>query len=272
MQKPKTLISSSKEFRKFFLLKFTEQLIINSGAKEIFELRNVLKKQEQILEEQSKERVRGVIKKIEMKERGDEIFEKLIEKNKEAMKLTQLIGLIPSITKIRPPTQETQAIPSITKIQPQAKEIQTQMTQKPRMLNVFPTAHGVLRIPEIKLPPRLQYLRPYPTDIYVDLGKLNPLVDDISVSSIECHGPSENIIVAGKMGRKKTNIILSEGEINEIINRFSTTAKIPLQEGVFKVVLGKLIISAVISDIISTRFIIRKMNFLIPPPPSTFAR
>ena len=109
-------------------------------------------------------------------------------------------------------------------------------------------------------------------DDFIDLGKLNPLINDYSVISIECYGPSENIIVTGKMGRKKTNIILSKEDIGEIINKFSTTAKIPVQEGVFKVVVGTLIISAVIADIINTRFIIRKMPLLIHPLSPTFAR
>jgi|SRR3989344_9203369 len=261
MQKSKTLINFSEEFKKYFLLKFTEQLIRNSGAKEIFELKSVLKKQEQIREEQAKERVREVIKKIERKERGDEFFEKLIEKDKKAAELTLSV----------------ESIPSITKIQSQTKEIQSpnlHIIQKPKVLNVFQTApaYGVLKIPDIRLPPRLQYLRPYPTDIHIDLGKLNPLINDYSVISIECYGPSENIIVTGKMGRKKTNIILSKEDIGEIINKFSTTAKIPVQEGVFKVVVGTLIISAVIADIINTRFIIRKMPLLIHPLSPTFAR
>ena len=46
----------------------------------------------------------------------------------------------------------------------------------------------MLRIPEIRLPPRLQYLRPRPTELEIDLAKLNPLVKDQAVKIIECNG------------------------------------------------------------------------------------
>ena len=60
---------------------------------------------------------------------------------------------------------------------------------------------------------------------------------------------------------KKKPIKKSKEEIEEIIKKFSETAKIPVHEGVFKVVVGKLIFSAVISNIIGSKFIIRKMVY-----------
>ncbi len=123
------------------------------------------------------------------------------------------------------------------------------------------TRPRVLRIPEPKLPPRFQYLTPTPTKTEIDLEKLNPLVKDPAVKAIECNGPDENIIVKGTMGTKRTNIILNKEEIDQIIKKFSETAKIPLYEGIFRVVVGKLILSAIISDVIGSKFIIKKMMY-----------
>jgi len=63
------------------------------------------------------------------------------------------------------------------------------------------------------------------------------------------------------MGTKRTNIILNKEEIDQIIKKFSETAKIPLYEGIFRVVVGKLILSAIISDVIGSKFIIKKMMY-----------
>ncbi len=119
----------------------------------------------------------------------------------------------------------------------------------------------VLRIPETRLPQTFQHLKPTPTNIEIDLGKLNAFVQDPLVKVIECNGPDENIIVHGSMGTKPTNIILKKEEIDEIIKRFAEAAKIPQDEGVFKAVFGKLILSAIISKTIGSKFVIRKMMY-----------
>ncbi len=116
-----------------------------------------------------------------------------------------------------------------------------------------------LKIPEYPLPPRLQYLRPVPTNIEIDLGKLNPFIQDTALTSIECNGPEEPLIVVGRMGMRTTNIILTKEEINGVLQRFSESSKIPLREGVFKIAVGRLILSAIVSEVIGSKFIIRKM-------------
>jgi len=61
------------------------------------------------------------------------------------------------------------------------------------------------------------------------------------------------------MGIKKTGIILDKEEIDNIIQRFSRETKIPVQEGIFKVVAGRLIFLAIISEIVGSKFTIKKM-------------
>ena len=123
------------------------------------------------------------------------------------------------------------------------------------------TGPRILTIPEPKLPQRLQYLKPVPTSIQIDFGKLNPLVRDPGVRSIECNGPDEKITVVVNAGKKATSVILTKDEIDEIIKKFSEQAKIPIGEGVFRVAVGGLILSAIISDIIGSKFIIRRINY-----------
>jgi len=120
----------------------------------------------------------------------------------------------------------------------------------------------VLRVPAQKPPAHLQYLKPARESITeIELGKLDNLIKDPAISDIECNGPNENIIVKGTMGTKKTNIILTKEEIDEIIKKFSDAAKTPVHQGFFKVVAGKMSLTAVISEITGSRFIIKKMKY-----------
>ncbi len=123
--------------------------------------------------------------------------------------------------------------------------------------------HPSLIIPEPKLPSHLEYLRPIPSkSVEIDLSKINPLIKDPAVKVIEGN-PNERVIVNGSMGTRPTSIILDKDEINEIINKFSKVAKIPINEGVYKVVAGNLVLSAVISETVGSRFVIKK---IIPTP------
>ena len=219
----------SEEFRAFFLLQFTKELIKHSGASEVFELKNVLKEkadeEKKDVEKEKKrmqymvkgkgEKIKDVIKKRESLTKKD-----LFEEFKEPMEIPLKKKLFRPLP--RPPIQR------------------------------------ILRIPEPKLPQGLQY-RPVPTNVQIDLGKLNPLVNDSNIKIIECDGPNKNIMVRGTMGRKKTSIVLNKQEVDKIITEFSKTAKIPVQEGFFKVVVGKLILSSIISDVVGSKFIIKKI-------------
>ena len=118
----------------------------------------------------------------------------------------------------------------------------------------------ILKIPEPELPETVRYLKPVPTSEEMDLANLNILVKDPLVKIIECNGPDENILVMGMMGRRSTPIKLSKEEIDEILEKFSGVSRIPLHEGLFKAAVGNLIISAVISEIVGIKFVIRKIS------------
>jgi len=127
-----------------------------------------------------------------------------------------------------------------------------------------------LIIPPPRFPLRLQYIKPTPTPtpLKLDLGKLNPLIQDPRVQTIECQGPDKKIIVRTPRERK-TEISLTKQEIDDIIDKFSKQAKIPAEEGIFRIVVGNLSLSSIISSVIGTKFIIKKLRYIPKPAPST---
>lgn len=196
------LQTTSEDFRTFFLLSFTEELIKNS-SQGIYEL-------EGILGQKIKEKQEYPLTNQEFKEVLSKKFDNFSKlKSAEAKPIFRM----------------------------------------PR----------VLRIPEPRIPERFSYLRPIPTNKQIDLGRLNVLINDPKVEMIECNGADINLFVTGRMGRKTTRIALSIDEIRQILQKFSESAKIPLYEGVLKLVVGRLILSAINSNIVDPKFIIRKM-------------
>ncbi|MEK6757685.1 MAG: hypothetical protein AABX88_01015, partial [Nanoarchaeota archaeon] len=117
-----------------------------------------------------------------------------------------------------------------------------------------------LQIPRPRLPPHIQHIRPTPTLMQIDVGQLNPLLDNPMTSSVECSGPNTRILVRTKTGINKTELILNEKEINDILEKFFSEAKIPFEEGVHEIVRGHLILSAIVSGTIGSKFIIKKMT------------
>lgn len=146
---------------------------------------------------------------------------------------------------------------------PPLKQLQGITTHEFKQLRVSPPRR--LIIPKQELPPRLQYIHPVPTEKQINLFRLNPFIQDVFVQSIECNGPEEEIVVLTP-DRRITNVKLSKEEIEEIIHTFSKEAKIPIKEGIFRVAVGRLVLSAIISDIVGIKFIIKKIRFpsLIP--------
>ena len=222
------LSQTQKQFRDIFLLEFTRQLIKHSVG-EVKELENVLESQDKRLKSKIKQTIKT----------HDE-FESLTPKSGAAPMRRILMKDFVSREKA---------------------------LFKPPVMPVKRVSPLVLRIPEPRLPPRLQYLKPLATNVQIDIGILNPLVKDPMVMIIQCNGPEENIIVSGRMGTKTTGIILTKEEIDEVIKKFSQTAKIPIEEGITRIVIGRLILLAVVSKVISSKFTIKKMSYFPVPTP-----
>lgn len=225
------LKQTSKNFKKFFLLEFTKELIRST---------------ETYKELRIKKEVKGVIHRKPIKPVPSQ--EKLVKKH-------ILRGAVKEKIK-----RDSEMMSQLKREETLAEFKKFYSLTKP-VKSSFPyRIPAPLKIPESRLPETVQYLRPIPTSRMIDLGKLHPLIRDPLVKVIECNGPDEKIIVIGAMGRKNTKIILTKEEINNTINKFSEAAKIPVHEGVFKVVFGRLIFSAMISEVVSSKFLIRKMS------------
>jgi len=219
--------------KKFILYKFTRELIRHSAQGEVSKLKNILNR------ESKKEGLETFEREILLREKP---IEMPIEEN-------YLKGIMDKdVNNEKGPTTQKINEEVIEKINPIRKRFARR--------NILPP----LIIPKQQLPQRFQYLKPIPSNLDIDLDKLNPLIKDSSVREIECFGANKNIVVSGAMGRKKTEIKLAREEIENIIKKFSEKSRIPMQEGFFKVVVGRLMFSAVISNIISSKFVIKKID------------
>lgn len=93
----------------------------------------------------------------------------------------------------------------------------------------------------------------------VNLGKVTSLLRDPSVFSVECPGPTKNVLVNRAGSIQTTPLTLTKEEINSIMENVSEKTRIPLMSGIFKAAYQDIIITAVVSDFVGTRFIIQKM-------------
>jgi len=89
-------------------------------------------------------------------------------------------------------------------------------------------------------------------------GKIVPLLNDPSVSSIECLGADKPIMVIRIGELQRTRISLNELEIRKLLEGVADLAHVPLLEGVFRVVVNGLNVNAVVSGMIGSRFVIKK--------------
>lgn len=155
-----------------------------------------------------------------------------------------------------PPISEAEIQPMIY-----SPSIHEEITASPPIQAVPQAPRALPHAPILPIPVYRMQTAPLPVTQQLgieSLSKLNFLIADPSVFSIECPGP-DKLIVVNKQGMvQATNIMLSKEEIDRIISEFSERTRIPIIQGTFKAVSGKLLITAVISEFVGTRFIIQK--------------
>lgn len=238
------IYETSENFRRVFLLLFTRELIRNLETEEIVEYKEKLRrdKETSIKDKEIKE-----LKKINKKEiaQQNKTNNRLKDKVREKLNLKKK-----NISKTFDKNYLNTENPILSKVPPQHPRIPIQKN----LINLR-------RISPPQLPPHLQYLKPIPRDVEINTGKLNQLMKDPNVKIIECTGDGEQIKVSGTMGDKDTSIILNESEINNIIENFARAAKIPIEEGITRMVVGKFMFYSIVSKIIGNKFIIQKMNY-----------
>lgn len=256
----------SNDFRTIILLKFTRSLVKQSDSYGILKLKKILTTNSMlpVIEKPitKKPITREEMKKIirnKVKEKLDYVPSK---------KLVEPEGLYGSKMTFQKSTQKTRSKNMVSSVRMinQKNIPRRNFTMKIPNQNTFrQNTHFVPQLYQEMhkndLPQNLQYLQP--TRVvgikYLDLGKLNPYLNDSHVQSIESEGPNEKVYVNGSMGRKPTKVVLSKEEIDSVIDTFSKSAKIPKTEGLYKVVTNNLMLSAMISDTIGSRFVIKKV-------------
>ncbi len=89
-------------------------------------------------------------------------------------------------------------------------------------------------------------------------GKISPLLNDVSVSTIECPGEGKELMIIRAGQKQRTRVVLSAKDIKEILDKVADEAHIPLLEGIFRASVKGFSINAVISEMIGSKFVIKK--------------
>jgi len=93
----------------------------------------------------------------------------------------------------------------------------------------------------------------------LNLGKLDIFIKNPEITSIECNGPGTVLIIKKGAQLITTTTILSVEEINDIIQKISLATKTEITS-MFKAMFGDMAITAFVSPIIGTRFLITKVK------------
>ena len=100
-----------------------------------------------------------------------------------------------------------------------------------------------------------------PSIIWIGYGKLTPYLNDPGVSYIECLGEGIPINVVKYGKSQQTFLSLTEEEIRAFFNVISDRVRIPLIEGVFRVIVDNFLLNATISEGTGSTFLIKKDSF-----------
>lgn len=91
----------------------------------------------------------------------------------------------------------------------------------------------------------------------IELYKVSSLMENPETKMIIAN-PDEKVSIVTATGTEVTDLVLSREDINRIISSFSEKSKIPIKEGVYKVNFRNLTLSAIISEVIGSRFVIKR--------------
>ena len=102
-----------------------------------------------------------------------------------------------------------------------------------------------------------------------DYGKINSLLKDPSIGYIECPGAEKSLSIVRAGQKQLTKISLTSDEIKKLLEKVAEQAHVPLMEGVFRAAIEDFTINGVVSDVIGSRFVIKKplpSPLMIPRP------
>jgi hypothetical protein len=197
-----------------------------------------------------------------VREEGIKLNEKSILHADLVPKVSEKVMMASMMERKIPPRRilSPEIIPNYPKIEREKSKI------NPQIIAPIPTKQIIVQrpptrieqkvVPQNKIFPQEQFNKE--VEITGDYGKINHFLREKTISFIECPGPGKSIIII-KMGqRQMTNITLNPKEIRMILDEVAAEAHIPLLEGVFRAAVGGFTISAVISEIIGSKFVIKK--------------
>jgi len=162
-------------------------------------------------------------------------------------KVTQKVGIMP--TAVKPPiVPERKIMPRRMGMMPPRG-----MARGPMPIGRVPSQRPIQ--PMAQLP-----AAPEGAKLSQDYGKITPLLNDPSVSTIECMGAGKPLMIIRAGQKQGTRISLSASEIKDVLQKVSDVVHIPLLEGVFRAAVDNFSINAVISEMIGSRFVIKKQT------------
>lgn len=91
-----------------------------------------------------------------------------------------------------------------------------------------------------------------------DWGKVLPLMQDPSVTMVECPGPEKNLVVRQNNIHAATSFSLTKEEIRALIEKIESKTQTAVNEGILQAETLQATVTAVLSDYVGDRFIIQK--------------
>lgn len=222
----------SQTARIIFLKEFTEEIILNLAEEhKVNRNINVEKLKQKFLNQETQ---------------NSEDFGKMVNH-----KILHPIKYQKTEEKPNPPVEKNKKFSFITNLLPHKTQIQTTPKIPEQQQNVETPKQQIVDSIKPEYQPKPQEL---------NLGKIEPILQDPIVQTIECPGPGKNILV-NKFGKVNvTKLTLTKEEIDGIINNFAKLAHIPLVDGILRAAVGDMMISAVTSEIVGSRFILNRIN------------
>lgn len=194
-----------------------------------------------------RKKARGKLKEREKEKEKEKEIEKIKEKEFEPE------------TRLMPPRKKPPIAPLPAEIEhapePPAKLLMGPAGSPPEPPK-FPSPK-MLEPPRLPTPPKFfeQEMKIQPS---VNLGKINKFITDPTVQAIQCDGSFMPLKILKKDETIDTDIELNDREITDIINAFARHVGKEVKGPVFKASIKGLMISAVVSDFIGTKFMITK--------------
>jgi len=160
--------------------------------------------------------------------------------------------------------EKTVAIPPAIKIEKKIEEKPLERIEVKALPQQVPV---IMQTPIIIQKPEVIQKTPEKINLPI-MDRISPILADPSVQSINCPGPDKNITIMRNGTIQTVAMSFTAEDITNFLKDVAEKTKIPLLPGLFKVVFQNLIITAVISEFVGTKFMIEKrMTPALPPLP-----